>query len=391
MLWTLGASAAPRSNDIRLRVADIGLSTNFYREYVGLQLIYQSEKSSVFELTEGKLTLIQSKKELQAIENPLLFEVEKLDSKRRELFSAGFAVGPVAREKTFRKFSVSDPDGYVLEFRSRQKGTWQNDIEYVRWEKESLRLDAFVPEESGVFPGIIVVHGGSFTGGNRVTFVQPVLEVLAETGRYAVFTISYRLAPRHRFPKAVEDVQEAVRFVREHASTFKVDASRLALVGESAGGYLVTMASTRLHADEQVQGVVSFYGAQDLPARVISQGKIVSSLKSFFGVTQPDKTTLDLLAKGSPITWVRREAPPHLFIHGTEDELVPFNQSTLMCERMKRLTASCEVLAIEHGRHGMRGWDMDPLKTFYRERLVEWLDEQVLKVSVTRSISTTEE
>lgn len=382
--WTLCVAtlATARPQGVELKVSDLDRSAAFYRDKVGLPVVYESEKTIIFENESGKLTLIQSKQAQGYQSSGLVFRTETLDRKRREFLEAGFVVGPIQRWAHGRRWVAQDPDHYEVEFQSLVQGHWKKDIEYVKQGTVSLRLDAFVPEGERRFPAMVVVHGGSFMGGDRDTFVRPILDVLSETGRYVVFSISYRLAPKHRFPSAVEDVQAALSFVREHAAEFKVDATRLGLVGESAGGYLVTMASTRLRPEEQVQGVVSFYGAQDLPNRVMTQGRLVTSLKAFFGVTEPNKATMELLARGSPITWVRVGAPPHLFIHGTQDEQVPFSQSTLMCQRLKQLRADCEVLAIPLGGHGMRGWDIDPFKTFYRDRMIQWLDEHVSSTTI---------
>jgi alpha-L-fucosidase 2 len=87
----------------------------------------------------------------------------------------------------------------------------------------------------GPFPAVIVVHGGGFTGGDRRHSVAPLREALSD-GDFVWFSIDYRLAPAYKPSDASDDIDAAVGFVRQNARKFKVDPSRIALLGESAGG-----------------------------------------------------------------------------------------------------------------------------------------------------------
>ena len=87
-------------------------------------------------------------------------------------------------------------------------------------------------------PAVLYVHGGGFRILSKDT--HWVMGIALARARFVVFSVNYRLAPRHRFPAAVEDVCEAYRWVVEHAHEHGGDASRLVLAGESAGGNLVT-------------------------------------------------------------------------------------------------------------------------------------------------------
>lgn len=141
------------------------------------------------------------------------------------------------------------------------------DIEYGRAGKISLRMDAKIPVGKGPFAAVILVHGGAWVAGNRVRNVQPLLQPLADAG-FAWFSISYRLAAdiaRNPVGAAIQmgaaehDVKRAVEFVKEHAAEYRVNANRIALMGESAGGQLASMAALRPDSERAVQGVVAFY------------------------------------------------------------------------------------------------------------------------------------
>src|SRR6478752_10006833 len=114
----------------------------------------------------------------------------------------------------------------------------QKDVEYARPGGSPVLLDLHVPDGPGPFPAAILIHGGGFDEGSKSTNVRPLFDVLANAG-YAWFSIDYRMAPEFRFPQAIEDVNSTIRWVKANAAKYHVDAAKIALIGESAGGFLV--------------------------------------------------------------------------------------------------------------------------------------------------------
>jgi dipeptidyl aminopeptidase/acylaminoacyl peptidase len=74
---------------------------------------------------------------------------------------------------------------------------------------------------------------------------------------------------------------------------------------------------------------------------------------------------------------VRRDMPPFLFIHGTADHLVPFEQSRAMCERMKAAGATCELYPVQNAGHGIRWWESTDRAAGYKREMVRWLRQQL--------------
>lgn len=250
----------------------------------------------------------------------------------------------------------------------------QKDIEYGRAGDVSLKLDASVPDGPGPFPAVIVVHGGGFTGGNKQVYVTPMFEPLTQAG-FAWFTIDYRLAPQYKFPAAVEDVDRAIEFVKSHASQYKVDTRRIALLGESAGGYLVSYVGTQTERKWRVAAVVSFYGPHNLMGEYEMrkrQGVQPSAVTAFIGITTFDEKAFDLLKKDSPINRVKKGLPPFLLLHGSKDTVVDYQQSVDMCDRLRQAGDACELYTVEDGKHGMGNWEDKPA---YKQKVVEWLRE----------------
>lgn len=235
----------------------------------------------------------------------------------------------------------------------------------------NLMLDAFVPEGDGPFPTCILVHGGGWTQGNKTKFITPLFEPLSKAG-FTWFTINYRLAPQDRFPACIEDVETAIRWVKAHAADYKADPKRIALIGESAGGHLVSLAGVRAKADTRVAAVVPFYAPHDLEARVKQSQTIPAWTTALFGLTELDDAAWKTLRDASPINHIHGGLPPYLLIHGTKDTLVPFEQSLKFQEKMQAAGNVCDLIIVEGGAHGMGGWEkIDPS---YREKLIAWLN-----------------
>src|SRR5579864_1608893 len=253
----------------------------------------------------------------------------------------------------------------VAWLRGDQRGLWKG-IAYARPGGRDLLMDADIPEGAGPFPAVVVVHGGGWEAGDKVTYVSPVFEPLARA-RMASFSIDYRLTPYVRVPAELEDVRTAVRYVRTHAARFHVDPNRLALLGESASGHLVAEVASEPCPGCEVQAVVSFYGVYNFTTW--PQGGPDwqrGMLDRLFGDWTPE-----MLARYSPLEHVTPSLPPILLIQGTKDELY---QGTLAyAARLKQAGARYELVELKDAPHGMENWESHPEWAFYKQKLVDWL------------------
>jgi acetyl esterase len=251
------------------------------------------------------------------------------------------------------------------------------DVEYAQVNGISLRLDACLPSSPVKTPAAIIVHGGGWVRGDRRIDVEPLFEPLSQAG-LAWFSISYRLATDvTRFGVAIDDVQSAVRYVKAHADEYNIDPNRIALIGESAGGQLAAMAVLRGGADVAVKAVVAIYTPTDLVSLVKNSRYVPTQMQNAIKGSPWESFILAGLSQLSPIENVRRDMPPFLFIHGTSDMLVPFEQSKQMCERMRKLGASCELYPVEGAGHGIRWWDSSRTSTVFKKVMVPWLQRQL--------------
>lgn len=254
-------------------------------------------------------------------------------------------------------------------------GATHSDIEFARVNGAPLYLDAEIPAGPGPFPAAIVVHGGGWVRGNRRTDVAPLLKPLTAAG-IAWFSIDYRLASDiMTFGAGVDDVREAIRFVRAHAVEYNIHPDHIALVGESAGGQLAAMAALSPMPETRVQAVVALYAPTDLVNLARNSSFVPPQIRQALQGTPFEKIIVARLEQLSPATNVTADAPPFLLIHGTSDTLVPFSQSTSMCSHMKAAGASCELYPVKGGGHGIRWWESSqPAEAqAYKREMVRWL------------------
>ena len=266
---------------------------------------------------------------------------------------------------------VNAPKGFIEE----------NDVEFSRPGGFPLTLDLRAPARTTPGPAVIIVHGGGFARGSKRTYVTPLFDPLSSAG-FAWFSINYRMAPDFHLPQAAEDVNAAILWVKSHAAQYGVDPNRIALAGESAGGFLVAYAGVKYTPRTRVAAVVDFYGPNDLILQTVDRRAKpedpakpeAAGLKQFLGLASwQEPGVLEKLRAASPATYVHKGMPPFLFIQGTADEQVPYEQSPKMCGLMKKAGARCEVITIENGRHGMGSWARIPGSEHWKPEMIAWL------------------
>jgi acetyl esterase len=261
----------------------------------------------------------------------------------------------------------------------------KKDVEYAHPGGKAVLLDLHVPDGPGPFPAAILVHGGGFDQGSKSTNVRPLFEPLANAG-FAWFSIDYRLAPEAKLPQAMEDLNAAIRWVKANAAMYRVDVSRIAIIGESAGGLLVNYAGTHEKPDTKVAAVVDFYGPADYgklaqlrrehPERFnmesINKHAANGGGIHFFGVEKLDEAGLAKLHSLAPITGVHKGMPPFLCIHGTKDDQVAYEQTPEFCDAIHKAGTVCDVITIQDGGHGMSGWRA-PEMQHWKPEMIAWL------------------
>ena len=237
-------------------------------------------------------------------------------------------------------------------------------------ETAPLKLDAFVWQSGRPRPAVIVVHGGGWEAGDKVTYVTPLFEPLARAG-LAWFSIDYRLTPAATNEEQLEDVRRAIRFVRAAHARFNIDPARVVLVGESASGQIVTQIATE---DATLAGVVSFYGVYDLPS-MVSDASPRSLLVRLFRRDSLDDDARALLRRYSPLYRAHKTMPPLLLINGTGDRL--WAQAQAFARHLTELGARHEAIVLEGAPHGLENWEGHREWMSYKPQMVAWIRQVV--------------
>lgn len=210
-----------------------------------------------------------------------------------------------------------------------------------------LKLDIVRPQDpEHPLPAIVWIHGGGWRLQDRTA--SPDLAKHFASSGYVMVSIDYRLAPGTIFPGQLFDVRSAVRWLRTHAAEHFVNPDRIGLWGSSAGGHLAALAGIhsskpRLEQEDSstissaVQAVVDGYGPADLPALIDlssprSDAEAQSPEASLVG--GPVRDNLDLARRASPALVVDGDTPPFLIMHGTDDTMVPHQQSVALYDSL---------------------------------------------------------
>ncbi len=218
---------------------------------------------------------------------------------------------------------------------------------YAKVGDKELKLDVYRPETfTGRLPVVVWVYGGAFRAGSKDDMQTATALWLATKG-YAVVAFNYRLSFEAKFPSQTHDSKAAVRWIRAHAEQYGFDADHIAAWGSSAGGHLSAMLGTSGGVEElegdlgngkqssRVQAVVDFYGPTDflqMDAHALPNGMKHDPENSPESqlVGGPIQQNPEKVARANPITYVSKDDPPFLILHGDRDPLVPVHQSDLL-------------------------------------------------------------
>ena len=188
------------------------------------------------------------------------------------------------------------------------------------------------------------------------------------------FSINYRLAPAHPFLDQVQDVSDAIQWVKLHSKEYKVDSTRIALIGESAGGHLVSWIGVT-QPERTLAAVVPFYAPNDLLGRAEKSG-ISENVQKLLGIgPELNDKSREALRNASPYYRVQKGLPPFLLIHGTADTQVPYDQSVSMQKKLKSAGVPCDLFTVPGGAHGMGSWDK--VDTSWKNYLIQWLRQNM--------------
>jgi acetyl esterase/lipase len=246
------------------------------------------------------------------------------------------------------------------------------DLPYAATDNPRQKLDLLLPSEpkGAKLPVVVFIHGGGWQNGDKTGGRRQVADLVA-TGEFAGVSVGYRLTNEAQFPQQIYDCKAAIRWIRANAEKYGLDPDKIAVWGSSAGGHLVSLLGTsgdvkELEGDigpntavsSRVTCVVNYYGPSDLltmgaqggsHARMNHDAPDSPEAKLVGGALQENK---DKAKAASPITYVSKDDPPFLQVHGNADPVVPYAQSEALHAALKKVGVASTLVTVEGGGHG---------------------------------------
>jgi acetyl esterase/lipase len=217
----------------------------------------------------------------------------------------------------------------------------RTDVIYGRVEGSALLANLAYPDGPSLKPAIISVHGGRWRAGNRADASSIKVTQWAEFGFFAM-SIDYRLVGGSPAPAPQLDLLCAIRWVHAHAEEYRIDPERIYLIGQSAGGQMVSLVATAGEAGfprvggwekarSDVRAVISVAATYEL--NTLSWGNLWTPVEPASG--KPVATLEEARRHASPLTHVSPTMKPLLIIHSDDDKSVPVQQANEMAAKVK--------------------------------------------------------
>lgn len=240
-------------------------------------------------------------------------------------------------------------------------------------------LDLYVPRSARPAPLVIFSGGSGWLADSGRQGADQVAAQLDPHG-FAVAGVAVRSSGQALFPTQVHDIKAAIRWLRAHATAFGLDAGRIAVMGDSSGGWTTAMAAVTGDLPDlegevgtrgpssAVQAAVPFYPPTDFLRMDAHMRDGCRPFNAVFGLTgchsdprspeslllgRPIEDCPDQVAAANPLTYIgARRIPPFLILHGERDLFVPYHQSRLLYEKLAAAGAEARLISLPHAGHG---------------------------------------
>ncbi len=230
------------------------------------------------------------------------------------------------------------------------------------------KLDLYLPKSRKAgekSPAVLLIHGGGWKEGDKRQAREIEFGMTLAKNGFVAASINYALRSDGKFPLNLQDCKNGVRYLRAHADELGIDPDRISVMGGSAGGHLALLVAYTADqsnlapsqpypgVSDKVSSVVDFYGISNLATRKETDpsGKplkiepLDSTTQSIFGSTPQD------WKKASPVTYVKRDVPPTLILHGKKDTTVDSDQSQELADALKKAGATYEIIWLPNAPH----------------------------------------
>jgi acetyl esterase/lipase len=221
------------------------------------------------------------------------------------------------------------------------------------------KADLYLPpkfEDGQKYPGVLIIHGGGWTGGVRDAAREINIGTTLASHGYVCLSIDYLLhdakSDKPCWPQNLYDCKTAVRWLRANTERLHLDTKHIGVIGGSAGGHLSSMVGVTGKSDGldppgpygdqscAVNCVVDLYGPADL-----TNGKDIAALRKTLSEAP------ELYKAFSVVTHLDKNDPPFLIMHGTADTTVPVSQSEMLAAALTKIGVENQLEIVEGAPH----------------------------------------
>jgi acetyl esterase/lipase len=202
-------------------------------------------------------------------------------------------------------------------------------------------------DEQKDYPLIVWICGGSFTEVDRNVWM-PELSYFVKRG-YAVASVEYSITSLSKFPDQLIDVKEAIRFLKAHAKEFHIQSEHIAVMGESAGGYLSGFLGLTGSSKEFDKGGYLDFSSKVNTSVVLYPVTDMKNNSKFDNLK--DSLPKDVLNYPSLMDYVTKNASSFLLFHGLEDNLVDYSQSELLYNALQKVNVYSDLYLFKGANH----------------------------------------
>lgn len=247
-------------------------------------------------------------------------------------------------------------------------------IKYNEGSHPKHLLDIYLPaDKTGKLPLVIFIHGGGWLSNDKYADMGYMKKTVAEiiSSGYALASIDYRFSTQAVFPAQMQDCNSAISFLYDNADKYGFNITRFAVMGFSAGGHLASLVGLSKNNDIStffvpatnksfsIRAVVDFYGPAEL---ILFSGSNDEKSPEALLIGAAPLSRPDLAKAASPVTYVDKNDPPFLIIHGEKDELVSPNQSRLLSAWLNVAGVRNELIIVKDAPHFGVMFDSDEVR-----------------------------